>query len=65
MYSGRVMLQSFFFLVSKSSKSEPWVGLALVTEPDLQQVHMSVGVTVNTVETGRDLTPGSDSAFLG
>lgn len=65
MYSSRVMLQTFFFLVSKSSKSEPWVGLTIVTEPDLQQVHMSVVVTVNTVETGRDFTPGSDSAFLG
>lgn len=37
----------------------------LVTEPGLQKVHVSVGVTVYMVVTWRDIISGSGSGFLG
>lgn len=64
---GIIMLRTcffFFFCLSKSSlTSDPWVGLTLLAHPDLQKVHMSVGVSIIIVDTGREFIPGSDSSF--
>lgn len=43
----------FVFLSKFSLTSESWVGLVLLTEPDLERVHVSVRVRVSMVETGR------------